>query len=351
MDGHDSFRIGSRVNAASPIVNRLPKRRAERLLAIVLLGFLLQACGSVSHAHDFADLQRLKEIEQKVSSVVSRNIGTCVAVTDGVGFGSGVIVSADGLVLTAGHVMTGDGPFEIILPTGRTVKAKPLGRNLDVDTGMIQITEPGPWPFVELAKLDRAGSPADPLLGQWLVSLGHSGGWELGRLPPVRTGRVISRKRHQITTDAVLIGGDSGGPLFDLDGRLVAIHSSIGDSVAENRHVTVDIFERDWDQLLAGKTWGNLPELNEPGTKRRPGKIGITVDRTAPNALVKSVNEGSPAAEAGIRPGDVVVRFNRIQVKDGTALIDLIKSLNAGDVFPMTISRNGKNIRFEIQLK
>jgi serine protease Do len=318
------------------------------VLAFVTISMVTNPCHASTDER--YDLQRLREIQQSIQSVVSKNLETCVAVSDGVGFGSGVIVSADGLVLTAGHVITGPGPFEIILPTGRTVKAKALGKNLDADTGMVQITESGPWPFVELADVQPA-KMHDPLLGSWVVSLGHSGGFELGRVPPVRTGRILSRRQNQIVTDAVLIGGDSGGPLFDLDGKLIAIHSSIGDSIAENRHVTVDIFRRDWDRMVKGESWRKLPELNEPGEKRRPGKIGVIVDRTTERAVIKSVNEESSAAEAGLRAGDIVVTFNRTKIKNGDHLIETIKKYNAGQVFPMEIERNGRSIKFDIQLR
>ena len=84
---------------------------------------------SVLQAADDLHVKELLDVQKKVSAVVGKNMNACVAVTDGVGFGSGVIVSPDGLVLTAGHVMAeADGEYEIILPTGRTVKAKPLGQ-------------------------------------------------------------------------------------------------------------------------------------------------------------------------------------------------------------------------------
>jgi serine protease Do len=162
---------------------------------------------------------------------------------------------------------------------------------------------------------------------------------------------VLSRRKHQIITDAVLIGGDSGGPLFDLTGRLIAIHSSIGDSIAENRHVTIDLFHRDWDRLKRGDTWGELPELNEPGEKRRPGKIGVVVDRTSARAVVKSVTEHSPADESGIQVGDIIIEFNRTQIRNGDHLIELIKSYNAGQVFPLVIERGGKRMNLEIQIR
>ena len=92
----------------------------------------------------------------------------------------------------------------------------------------------------------------------------------------------------QVLTDAVLIGGDSGGPLFDLDGKLIGIHSSIGDSMAENRHVAMDVFQRDWDRLKRGDSWGRFPELNEPDQQKRRGLIGVRLNLNAPNALIRA---------------------------------------------------------------
>jgi serine protease Do len=309
---------------------------------VLLLGFSVFNVEAADNYH----VTELLEVQKKVSAVVAKNMNACVAVTDGVGFGSGVIVSPDGLVLTAGHVMAeADGEYEIILPTGRTVKAKPLGKNLNVDSGMVKITEPGPWPYVEV------GQPRTHQPGEWVVSLGHSGGFELGRLPPVRSGRILLQEGHQIQTDAVLIGGDSGGPLFDLAGKLIAIHSSIGDSVAENRHVTIATYHRDWDRLLSGQSWGELPELNEPGDSKRPGKMGVQVDRTAPRARIRTVNQESSAAEAGIRIDDVVIEFDGIVIRDGTHLIEVVKNRSTDEVFPISILRDGNVISFEIQLR
>ncbi len=320
---------------------RLAIHMAVMMLAVLSVGSVT----APSHANDDYHVQQLLDVQEKVSAVVSKNMNACVAISDGVGFGSGVIVSPDGLVLTAGHVMAEDGEYEVILPTGQTVKAKPLGKNLDLDSGMVQITEPGPWPYVELSK-SRTFQP-----GEWVVSLGHSGGFELGRKPPVRTGRILGRQNHQILTDAVLIGGDSGGPLFDLGGKLIAIHSSIGDSVSENRHVTIDYFERDWSRLKSGESWGSLPELNEPGKSKRRGRIGVQIDREAPNARIRTVKKGTPADEAGIRVGDVVISFDRIRIRDGAHLIEVIKRKRAGQVFSMVVWRNENAIGLEIQLR
>lgn len=315
----------------------------------VFLGFLVLCVGWCSSVHSFDNdaVTRLKEVEKKVSQVVQTNMSTCVAIFDGMGFGSGVIVSPDGLVLTAGHVMASpdEGQYEITLLSGRRVKAKPLGKNLNTDTGMVQILEPGPWPFV---KLNR---DAFHKRGSWVVSLGHSGGWELGRKPPVRTGRILSQQDHQLVTDAVLIGGDSGGPLFNLSGELIAIHSSIGDSIAKNIHVTTSMFIRDWDRMVRGESWGRLPRLNEPDDKTKRGLIGIRVDKTTPNCVVKSIEVGSPASDVGMLVGDIVTEFDNTAITDGQHLIDVIKTKRAGDVCPMAVQRNGNILRFEIMLR
>ncbi|MEL7496407.1 MAG: S1C family serine protease [Planctomycetota bacterium] len=314
------------------------------LLLVSLLGFTFGILSDRCHADDNTVVAELKLVQQKINSVVAASMPACVAVTDGTGFGSGVIVSADGLVLTAGHVMASSGEYELILPSGKTVTAKPLGKNLAIDAGMLQIIEKGTYPFVPI---DRAGETPK---GAWVVSLGHSGGFELGRTPPVRSGRVLGRKDGQMFTDAVLIGGDSGGPLFNLEGELIGIHSSIGDTVAENRHVTMPAFLASWDRMKAGKVWGKLPELDEPPENRR-GVIGVRVDLKAPNCRIRVVNENSPAAEAGLKVGDIVIRFNDVRITDGRHLIDVIKQLNAGDVCTMKIRRNEKEFSLGIQLR
>jgi len=335
--------------------NKYPSRPVApklRLASVFVLRLIL--CLSIfsfalvnSASADNKAILKLKEIQGRVNNVVRKNMKACVAVSDGVGFGSGVIITADGLVLTAGHVMTSPdrGQYEVILSSGRVVRAKTLGKNLDNDSGMIQIIEEGPFPFVKLEETNKFKQ------GQWIVALGHSGGWKLGRKPPVRTGRILARKSNQILTDAVLIGGDSGGPLFNLDGDLIAIHSSIGDSVAENRHVPVSSFRRDWDRLKQGSVWGKLPDLNDPSEKKKRGLIGIKLDLKKSQAFIRVIEQGMPAEEIGLEVGDIVLQFDNTIVIDGRHLIDIIKRKSAGDVCPIVIIRNGKQINYEIILR
>jgi serine protease Do len=148
-------------------------------------------------------LASLINVQNSIRNVVDRNLPAVISISDGAGFGSGVIVSPEGLILTAGHVVnTGASQFEIFFPGGQTATARLLGYNLNVDAAMLKLDGTGPWPFVEL------GEQASLKKGDWVVCLGHSGGYELGRKPPVRTGRVLDFRDEMVVTDAVLIGGD-----------------------------------------------------------------------------------------------------------------------------------------------
>ena len=150
-------------------------------------------------------------------------------------------------------------------------------------------------------------------------------------------------------TDCVLIGGDSGGPLFGLDGRVIGIHSSIGSSVAENRHVSVATFKRHWDRMAKGDTWGNLPELD--GRQPKRPALGIRVDRESDTARITKVHAGGAAEEAGIHEGDIVVEFDGVEVQDAQMLIDLIKQRHPGDRIVIRVRRGADFINASARLK
>lgn len=341
-------------------VNSLAGRASGLALLSIALLFCEVGIGALSaHQNENNDLEEIREIERSVQAVVEKTMESTVAISDGVGFGSGVIVSPEGLILTAGHVM-GSGStgreFEIIFPSGKVARARALGKNLNLDAGMIQLIDPGPWPFVEM-------SESDPQISDWVVCLGHSGGYELGRKPPVRTGRVLGKRGEQIVTDAVLIGGDSGGPLFDLEGKLVAIHSSIGDTVAENRHVPISIYHTYWNRMQRGESWGKLPELaGKRKKKKQPeraapaapaaqrAKLGVVVDKSANLAIVESVRDRSPAQRVGLLPGDVIRSFDGRNVTGPQNLIDLVRTKSVGDSVSMRVQRGNYDLNFQIIL-
>jgi serine protease Do len=309
---------------------------SRRLLpcARVLLFFLFATSVFIrSGSAQQESLSELKQREQKIKEVSVRVLPATVCVTDGIGFGSGVVVSKDGVVLTAGHVLLTEGKkFVVIFPDGREVAAERLGKNLPADAGMIRITDAGEWPFVEL------GETSSVKRGDWCIGLGHSGGYVLGRQPPVRVGRILNTNERRIVSDCTLIGGDSGGPMFDLDGKLIGIHSSIGTSIAENRHVAIDVFKTDWDRLASGETWGKLVELS----KARPNGplLGIKLDKNLDEvARVQRVSRGTPAWRAGLQEGDLIVSVDDESIIDWQHLIDIVADHEPDDVLKIQVER------------
>ena len=201
----------------------------------------------------------LRKIEKSVKAVVE--VGTPATVsllsTSAGASGSGVIVSSDGLILTAAHVIEGSRLMTVIFPDGRQAQAKVLGANYYRDAAMAQLIGEGPWPYVEV------GDSAVLKTGDLVVAMGHPKGYDPTRRPPVRFGRIMTRKTGQsggfFTTDCTVIGGDSGGPLFDLDGKVVGIHSHIdAHETRINNHAAIEGFVKSWEKMKSGDQWGKL---------------------------------------------------------------------------------------------
>jgi Trypsin-like peptidase domain len=101
------------------------------------------------------------------------------------------------------------------------------------------------------------GKSGELAKGQWVIGIGHPGGFRPNRTPVVRVGRILHTDSFVLRTDCTLVGGDSGGPLFDMQGRVIGIHSRIGGfAITENMHVPVDTFRATWDKLAEGRSWG-----------------------------------------------------------------------------------------------
>ncbi|MCE9548017.1 MAG: serine protease, partial [Planctomycetia bacterium] len=173
--------------------------------------------------------EELKAMQERLRQLAAKVIPVTVGIRLPSGMGSGVIISEDGYVLTAGHVSNRPGrDIKVILPDGRQVSARTLGANYGIDSGLVKITEPGKWPHAELGDSSRLK------LGQWCLVTGHPGGFDKGRTAPLRVGRILELSPGTIVTDCTLVGGDSGGPLFDADGHVIGINSRIGNELYAN---------------------------------------------------------------------------------------------------------------------
>ena len=320
----------------------------QRFFATALVAIAFSAASLALYADDNGlSLQSLRTIQKHVENCVSKSMASVVAISDGKGFGSGVVITETGLIMTAGHVVNGSpSEVEIFFPSGVTTKARIVGFNLDVDAALLQIIEPGKWPYAELAD-DKSTK-----IGDWVVCLGHSGGYEVGRKPPVRTGRILEYRDHLLVTDAALIGGDSGGPLFDLNGKVIGIHSSIGDLLSENRHVQVSTFRSNWERMARGDRWGKLIELVEPESKtKQRARMGVEMEEIPDRAIIKVVNPNTPAARVGLKPGDLVRKFENQSITTPQQLIALIRERKVGDSVSLEIERRSQVLSLTIILE
>ena len=293
------------------------------------------------------DLKDLAQLEGKVEAVAAKAMPATVALlSEKTGSsGSGVITTADGLILTAAHVVQGAEELLVVFPDGEQVPGKVLGANYSKDIAMVQITRKGPWPFAAM------GASKPLAAGDWLIALGHSAGFDAARTPPVRFGRVVSKgPGNFLTTDCTLIGGDSGGPLFDLDGKIVGINSSIGVSLTNNNHAGIDGFKEDWERIRAGEAWGRL-SMNPFANPEMPVLgIGMGMRRASKGVPVESVVPESPAAAAGVRPGDVIESLDGSSIGDANKLLQVLAKKQPGDTVKLGLLRDRKSLKVQVVL-
>jgi serine protease Do len=282
-----------------------------------------------------AGVAELKLLEEKVRQVTAKVVPSTVGVRIGSGQGSGVIISADGYVLTAAHVVGKPGrDLTLVLHDGRTIKGKSLGVNHAIDAGLIKISEQGSWPHLEM------GSSGELREGQWCLAFGHPGGFQRDRQPVLRAGRVLVSRASVVMTDAALVGGDSGGPLVDLEGRVIGIHSRIGSAITANMHVPVDTYRETWDRLAAGEDWGAPPGQGP--------FLGVVGDTQSEGAKILEILPDSPAAKANIQAGDVITRFDGREVKTFAALVEMVAGKKPGDKVALELLRGEATLKIEV---
>jgi serine protease Do len=238
--------------------------------SLVIGHLTLLAVRIPTHASEFRGFDALA-IERQTVDIAPKIVAATVGIvlsdddieTSGIGYGgSGVIVSAEGLILTAAHVLEGCGDQVIVLlPEGGRAQARVCGFLGRGDLGVIQLSDKGPWPFLPMAEVDKV-SP-----GTICVGAGHTGRIDPKRPPPLRMGRVLGERQGEsfidengdaadldrvLVTDAPFLPGDSGGPLVNLAGQVIGVHSSIGPDHRENLHVPIWQFRRHWAKLTGG---------------------------------------------------------------------------------------------------
>lgn len=263
--------------------------------------------------------------------------------------GSGVIVDADeGLIVTSAHVLEGADRVMVTTSTGERMEAALVGRDTETDIAVIRVT---PDADVTLHSLPLADFE-ELRVGDFVAAVGNPFGLNqtvsTGIISALgRSGLGIQGYEDFIQTDASINPGHSGGALVNMEGELIGINSAIlapmGGNIGIGFAVPVNMVEVVFAQLT------------EHGEVRR-GELGVMVQDLTPElaesmeldmssgALVAQVRSGSPAAEAGLEDGDVVVEVNGIEVKGAGELRNQIGLLEVGDQVEITFERNGERI-------
>ena len=288
----------------------------------------------------------MKSMEAKVKAVVQKNMPSVVALVGEKvpGSGSGTIISEDGLILTAGHVTYGNDTMIVVFPDGKQEKCKVLGADYTRDVGLAKIIKPGKYPVAQMGDSDKLDQTTI------VVALGHPGGFDIRRPPPARIGRISQKNAGGfLVSDCTLIGGDSGGPLFDLEGKVVGIHSSISESLSYNRDAPVNAAKVSWEKMLEGKTWGRPPV--RPGQRvTGPAVLGAVFDPAGGSALLKEVQARSPLAAAGVKAGDVILKLGGEDMPTPKAVADKMKKCKAGEKLAVAYRRGTDERKTEVIL-
>jgi len=255
--------------------------------------------------------------------------------------GSGFVISEDGYVVTNNHVI--DGADEILIEffNGEELEAKVVGIDRNTDLALLKVETDEPLPFVSFGDSDLAR------VGDWVVAMGNP----LGQGFSVSAGIVSARNRalsgsydDYIQTDAAINRGNSGGPLFNMEGEVIGVNTAIlspnGGSIGIGFSMASNVVSRVVDQL------------KEFGETRR-GWLGVRIQdvtddvaeamglEKAAGALVTDVPDG-PAKEAGVLAGDVILNFDGADVEDTRSLVRRVGNASIGTAVRVVVFRDGK---------
>src|SRR5574337_177906 len=263
--------------------------------------------------------------------------------------GSGVVVDPRGYILTNNHVVEDAAEIQVQLSDQRKFSARLVGRDPKTDLAVLKIEARGPLPVAELGDSDRIR------IGQWAIAIGNPFGLDrtvtLGIISATGRARLgVSQYENFIQTDASINPGNSGGPLLNLDGKVIGINTAIvstgqgiGFSIPINmaKEVMTQLIER--GKVVRGWLGIAIQDLTD---ELAPG-FGVPARN---GVLVSDVMTDSPAATAGVRPGDIVVEFGGQAIREVPELQRRVAATPPGQAVPLTVIREGRRARLTVKI-
>ncbi len=345
------------------------------LTALAIGLFMAQALAAQARPESFADLAEKFSpavVNITTSTIVARDTGPTPIVPDGSPFedffrnfrdrngggdqarratalGSGFVISEDGYIVTNNHVIEGADEITIEFYEGFELVAKIIGTDPKVDIALLKVETDKPLTFVSFGDSDQAR------VGDWVIAMGNP----LGQGFSVSAGIVSARGRalsgtydDYIQTDAAINRGNSGGPLFNLDGDVIGVNTAIlsptGGSIGIGFSMASNVVSRVVDQLREfGETRrGWLGVRIQDVTKDVAEAMGL---EKAAGALITDVPDG-PAKEAGMQAGDVILSFDGTEVGDTRGLVRQVGNAEVGKTVRVIVFRDGKTQTLKVTL-
>ncbi len=265
--------------------------------------------------------------------------------------GSGFIISDDGYVISNYHVVRDAEEIVVRLSDRREYVAKVVGADARSDIAVLKVEAEKPLPSLKL------GKSSELEVGEWVLAIGSPFGFDHSVTAGIVSakGRSLPNENYVpfIQTDVAINPGNSGGPLFNLDGEVVGVNSQIysrtggfmGLSFAIPIDVVLDVYEQLRDKGAVTRGW--LGVLIQDVTRELAESFKM---KKPHGALVSKVLPDSPASSAGLKAGDVIVKFNNREIDTSAELPPLVGRAPVGGKTPIEVIREGKQKRLEVQI-
>jgi serine protease Do len=266
------------------------------------------------------------------------------------GEGSGFFISADGYIVTNNHVVDHAKTVTVTTQDGKTLDAKVIGTDPKTDLALIKVNEAGDYPFVAFSK-------ETPRIGDWVVAIGNPYG-----LGGTVTAGIVSAEGRDIgdgpydrfiQIDAPINRGNSGGPTFNMKGEVVGVNTAIYSPSGGSVGIGFAIPSTTADGVIASLEHGGVVPRGylgvniQPVTEEMAESMGL---KAAKGAIVAEAMPGTPAAEAGLKAGDVITKLNGQLVDDASDLTRRIGSFKPSDKVELTYLRDGAEKTAQITL-